>query len=95
MSDHQQIKLERDKARAIRKSTWWVNKISDNARCYYCSQSLTKEQTTMDHVVPVSRGGKSTKGNIVVSCKKCNTLKKDMTAFEWVSYLDQLPKQFT
>ena len=29
----------------------------------------------MDHVVPLARGGKSNKGNIVTACKDCNSSK--------------------
>jgi 5-methylcytosine-specific restriction endonuclease McrA len=36
----------------------------------------------MDHLVPVVRGGKSTKGNIVVSCKSCNSARKHRLPFE-------------
>jgi 5-methylcytosine-specific restriction endonuclease McrA len=36
----------------------------------------------MDHVVPVARGGRSTKGNVVASCKPCNTSKKLLTPAE-------------
>jgi len=37
----------------------------------------------MDHLVPLSRGGRSTKGNVVPACKRCNTGKKQNLAFEW------------
>ena len=30
----------------------------------------------MDHLVPLARGGKSSKGNVVPACKSCNTNKK-------------------
>jgi O-acetyl-ADP-ribose deacetylase (regulator of RNase III) len=36
----------------------------------------------MDHILPVIRGGKSTKGNVVPSCKKCNREKKYLLPFE-------------
>jgi 5-methylcytosine-specific restriction endonuclease McrA len=36
----------------------------------------------MDHIVPLARGGKSTKGNIVPSCKSCNVNKKLDTPVE-------------
>lgn len=36
----------------------------------------------MDHVVPLVRGGRSTKGNLVPCCKACNTKKKHHLAFE-------------
>ena len=37
----------------------------------------------MDHLVPLVRGGRSTKGNLVPACKECNTAKKQRLAFEW------------
>ena len=37
---------------------------------------------TMDHVVPIVRGGRSTKGNVVPSCKDCNSKKKHRLAWE-------------
>jgi 5-methylcytosine-specific restriction endonuclease McrA len=36
----------------------------------------------MDHLVPIVRGGKSTKGNLVPSCKKCNSERKHRLPFE-------------
>jgi 5-methylcytosine-specific restriction endonuclease McrA len=36
-----------------------------------------------DHVVPITRGGKSTLDNLVTSCKRCNSSKKGKTAEEW------------
>jgi 5-methylcytosine-specific restriction endonuclease McrA len=36
----------------------------------------------MDHLVPVIRGGKSTKGNLVPSCKSCNSERKHRLPFE-------------
>ena len=36
----------------------------------------------MDHIVPVARGGKSVKGNVVVCCKDCNTEKAAKTPAE-------------
>jgi 5-methylcytosine-specific restriction endonuclease McrA len=44
----------------------------------------------MDHVVPVIRGGKSRKGNIVPCCKECNNRKKHMIPSEWEEYLESL-----
>jgi 5-methylcytosine-specific restriction endonuclease McrA len=36
----------------------------------------------MDHLVPVIRGGKSNKGNLVPSCKDCNSRRKHSLPFE-------------
>jgi 5-methylcytosine-specific restriction endonuclease McrA len=49
----------------------------------------------MDHVVPISRGGKSKKGNIVPACKECNNKKKYLLPVEWNAYLERLGNQST
>lgn len=36
----------------------------------------------MDHKIPIARGGKSNKGNVVVCCKACNNEKKYLTPAE-------------
>lgn len=77
------IKQEKMRARELRKSRWWQNLIRQNARCYYCEVGLAPEEVTMDHILPVSRGGYSKKGNIVACCKECNTKKQDLTPVEW------------
>lgn len=77
------ITKEKIVARAIRKSPWWDAKIRD-ANCYYCEKKISDKEATMDHIVPLSRGGKSNHGNIVVACKACNTAKGDLTAAEFL-----------
>jgi hypothetical protein len=42
----------------------------------------------MDHIVPMSRGGRTTKGNVVPSCKECNNKKKHLLTMEWEEYLN-------
>ena len=82
MATEAHIKKEKARAREIRKSRWWQNLIV-KAKCYYCEKDLLKEEVTMEHILPISRGGKSTKGNIVPACKECNSRKKDATPGEW------------
>lgn len=51
----------------------------DNHRCQYCG---TTEQLTLDHVLPKSRGGKTTWDNLITACKRCNSRKGDYTPEE-------------
>ena len=62
---------EREKARELRQSRWWKNRIATGI-CYYCGMKVAPKELTLDHLVPVSRGGKSTKTNCVPACKSCN-----------------------
>jgi 5-methylcytosine-specific restriction endonuclease McrA len=83
------LKRERAKSREIRKSQWWKRRLSEG-RCYYCGKEFLPKDLTMDHIVPLIRGGKSTKGNIVAACKECNNRKKHMLPVEWEEYLERL-----
>ena len=40
--------------------------------------------------MPLGRGGSSVRGNVVPSCKNCNTQKKSLLPVEWQAYLDRL-----
>ncbi|UOD34469.1 HNH endonuclease [Deferribacteraceae bacterium V6Fe1] len=88
VSDNE-IKKEKEKARALRKKQWWKNQISRGI-CHYCGEKFSPEELTMDHIVPLIRGGKTTKGNVVPACKECNNKKKYMLPIEWAEYLENL-----
>jgi 5-methylcytosine-specific restriction endonuclease McrA len=47
----------------------------------------------MDHIVPISRGGQSTKGNVVATCKECNNAKRHFLPMEWEQYLKNIKKE--
>ncbi|UCH24028.1 MAG: HNH endonuclease [Deltaproteobacteria bacterium] len=80
------IKKERNKARRLRDSQWWKRRLAKGG-CYYCGRSTPPKQLTMDHIVPIARGGRSTKSNVVPSCKECNYKKKQLLPMEWEEYL--------
>ncbi len=69
------IRAERNKARDLRRSQWWQQKVAPGL-CQYCQQKFPPSELTMDHVVPLSQGGRSVKGNLVPCCKNCNSAKK-------------------
>ena len=77
-----EIRRERAKARELRQSPWWKRKRAAGI-CHYCGQRVPPQELTMDHLVPLIRGGRSTKGNLVPACKACNTAKRHSLAFEW------------
>ncbi len=60
----------------------------DNGCCQYC---FAAEDLTLDHVIPKSRGGKSTWDNLVTACKRCNSKKGDFTPQEAGMLLGQSP----
>ncbi len=76
----EEIRRERLKARELRNSQWWKNRKSAGL-CAHCGGRFSPRELTMDHLVPVIRGGKSTKGNVVPSCKRCNSARKHSLPF--------------
>lgn len=80
-SDPAHVARERERARKLRGSAWWKRRLQRGI-CAYCEQPFPAKELTMDHVVPVARGGRSTKGNVVPCCKPCNNQKKLMTPAE-------------
>ena len=60
----------------------------DGGECLYCT---SRKDLTLDHVIPKSRGGKSTWDNLATACKKCNSIKGDKTPDEAEMPLSQTP----
>lgn len=86
--DEAHVKREREKARELRASAWWKAQCAPGI-CHYCGKFVGAENLTMDHIVPVARGGTSTKGNVVPVCHACNASKSCLTRAEQI--LDTLP----
>lgn len=77
--EHQ--KREKAKARELRQSQWWKNQVGKGI-CYHCEQKFSPQDLTMDHLIPIVRGGKTNKQNCVPSCKNCNNRKGYKTRAE-------------
>ena len=51
--------------------------LRDRYTCQYCGERFDSTELTYDHVLPRSRGGKTTWENILTCCVRCNTGKRD------------------
>ena len=87
--NEQEVKKEKQKARDLRKTQWWKRKCAEGM-CYYCGSEIPPRELTMDHIVPIIRGGKSAKNNVVTACKECNNKKKHSLPIEWEEYLKRI-----
>ncbi len=87
----QEVRREKDKARELRKTRWWKNRVAQGV-CHYCGKIFPPEELTMDHIVPIARGGKSSRGNVAPACRECNSRKKYLLPIEWEDYLQSLGK---
>jgi 5-methylcytosine-specific restriction endonuclease McrA len=82
----EEIRTEKEKARKLRKSQWWQRQLA-RGRCHYCAKPIPPRELTMDHVLPLIRGGRSSRGNVVPACKPCNCKKKYYLPLEWDEYI--------
>lgn len=82
----EELRKEKDKARELRKSQWWKRQLAKGT-CHYCKRRVPPGELTMDHIVPLIRGGRSTRGNTVPACKDCNNRKKYLLPIEWGHYI--------
>lgn len=59
----------------------------DGLRCVYCDLDLTNNEVHIDHVIPESKGGKTSFDNLQVTCRKCNLEKGILTESEFTNKL--------
>lgn len=58
----------------------------DGLNCYLCEKLLTEKTATIDHVLPLARGGCHKPENAKIACKKCNFSKHSKTLTEYKKY---------
>ncbi|HKW94531.1 MAG TPA: HNH endonuclease [Methylomirabilota bacterium] len=87
--DDETLRREKARARALRQTAWWRRRIAAGL-CHYCRRAVGPKGLTLDHVVPLVRGGRSIRANMVPACKDCNNKKQSLLAWEWQAYLDTL-----
>jgi len=54
----------------------------DHYTCYLCGDVFSEGKLSIDHVIPLSKGGRSSWENMVTCCKRCNWDKGDKTLSE-------------
>ena len=79
----EEIAKERAKAKELKRTAWWKRKKADGI-CYYCRKTFPVQELTMAHLVPLIRGGKSVKANLVPACKPCNFAKKNELSIDFI-----------
>ncbi len=58
-----------------------------NGLCAYCGQRRQLKRMTVDHIIPLSKGGTDSLDNLQCTCKKCNGLKDNMTPHEFTGFI--------
>lgn len=87
-----EVAREKAKARELKQSQWWKRRRS-SGQCHYCGRVFPPRDLTLDHVVPLIRGGKTTRSNVVPCCRECNAAKRYLLPLEWEEHLRRLAGQ--
>ncbi len=69
--------------------------LRDHNTCQFCGNVFPASELTLDHVIPRSRGGRSSWENLVACCYQCNNRKGDRTPEEAGLELTRRPRPFT
>jgi 5-methylcytosine-specific restriction endonuclease McrA len=79
---HLSLRAEHEQRRRARKRNATVEKVNrddiikrDKSTCQICGKLLSKKEITLDHIIPLSRGGEHSKSNLQVACNSCNCKK--------------------
>lgn len=87
----EQVAIAEPKAKIARRKFMRAHREGLHAtdpHCFYCGKSIELAETTLDHVIPESRGGTTTPENLRLACNKCNLSKDDATPAEWLIELE-------
>jgi 5-methylcytosine-specific restriction endonuclease McrA len=69
--------------------------LRDRFHCQYCGGDFATNVLTFDHVVPKSRGGRTSWSNVVTACSPCNLLKGNRLLQESAMHLQRPPAEPT
>lgn len=61
-----------------------------HALCQYCVTRINEKTISLDHIIPIQRGGEHTDENTETCCLRCNKIKGNMTKAEFRHFLDCL-----
>ena len=58
-----------------------------NGTCVYCGQSVMFPYMTVDHIIPLSKGGTNEFSNLQLTCQKCNRIKGDLKTEDFFTHI--------
>ena len=86
LASHRRRLRERAQPGSITKHDIIILYKNQKGKCWWCSKPL-KNKYEIDHRIPIARGGKDDRKNIVLSCVACNRSKRDKLPQEWAGRL--------
>jgi len=78
---HNHLRLSKKFGNEFSLSAEEIKKIHKRDKiCVYCGFNKFQE---LDHIIPISKGGKSNYNNFVIACRSCNSSKANKDVFIW------------
>ena len=53
-------------------------------KCALCGKFVRFDQFTIDHIIPLAKGGTNDRNNLQCTCKRCNAMKQDFSQDEFI-----------
>lgn len=81
------VGIRKNSKKIRRRTKGYSKKLLDNhhvSNCIYCKTKLNQENCSVDHILPISKGGNNSKLNLIVVCKDCNNERGNL---EFKTYL--------
>lgn len=68
-------------SKRISYNTWQKDTVYSryNGKCGFCGKDVSRNNITVSHKKPLSKGGDNSMENLVLSCWECNHIKNDMS----------------
>lgn len=63
-----------------------------NGTCAICGNPVKYKKMTIDHIVPLSKGGTNGMDNLQLACKRCNLMKSDFSTEEFLDKIREISK---
>lgn len=73
----------KERSQVVERKRFWDNQkrkmlAKSDGACAHCGVGLTEKTMTVEHVIPLSKGGTNDLSNTVALCKKCNVKKRNI-----------------
>ena len=63
-----------------------------NGRCSMCGDKIQYTNFTVDHIIPVCKGGSNTLDNMEAMCGICNQMKRDHLKNDFLNHIEKIYK---
>lgn len=84
LTQRRRARLQAAQGSGVTAGQWQALLTEAKGHCFYCEQASDK--LTMDHIVPLSRGGAHDTANVVPACRSCNASKGRHDVLDWFSW---------